>query len=163
MMSEYDTDILLWSEHQARLLRRRAAGALVNDAELDWLNIAEEIESVGKTAARELAGRISTILVHLMKLAVSPAIEPRIGWRKTVREQRAEIDLLLDDAPSLRQTMGAVVGKRLDKAKDQVRAALADYGEEPRVDVGSLSFTKDQVLGDWFPEDPPQMTANLIL
>src|SRR3954447_20158962 len=110
-MSEYDTDILLWSEHQARLLRRRAAGALVNDAELDWLNIAEEIESVGKTAARELAGRISTILVHLMKLAVSPAIEPRIGWRKTVREQRAEIDLLLDDAPSLRQTMGAVVGK----------------------------------------------------
>jgi hypothetical protein len=47
--------------------------------------------------------------------------------------------------------------------KDQVRAALADYGEEPRVDVGSLSFTKDQVLGDWFPEDPPQMTANLIL
>src|SRR4051794_26221431 len=46
-----------------------------------------------------------------MKLAVSPAIEPRIGWRKTVREQRAEIDLLLDDAPSLRQTMGAVVGK----------------------------------------------------
>src|SRR5271157_5553989 len=36
----YDTDILAWSERQADLLRRHAAGDLVNDAELDWLNIA---------------------------------------------------------------------------------------------------------------------------
>jgi hypothetical protein len=28
----YDSDILLWSERQAALLRRRAAGELVNDA-----------------------------------------------------------------------------------------------------------------------------------
>ena len=33
----YDTDILLWSEQQAELLRRRAANAL------DWDNLAEEI------------------------------------------------------------------------------------------------------------------------
>ena len=46
-MSDYDTDILTWSERQATLLRRRAAGELVNDAEIDWPNVAEEIESVG--------------------------------------------------------------------------------------------------------------------
>jgi hypothetical protein len=46
-MSDYDTDILLWSEHQAALLRRRASGELINEAELDWPNIPEEIESVG--------------------------------------------------------------------------------------------------------------------
>jgi hypothetical protein len=46
-MSDYDTDILLWSERQAELLRRRAAGELDNEAALDWPNIAEEIESVG--------------------------------------------------------------------------------------------------------------------
>src|ERR1700688_1472736 len=44
---QYDTDVVAWSERQAELLRRRAAGELVNDAELDWLNIAEEIDSVG--------------------------------------------------------------------------------------------------------------------
>jgi hypothetical protein len=43
----YDDDILLWSAHQAALLRRRAAGELVNDAEIDWTNVAEEIEDVG--------------------------------------------------------------------------------------------------------------------
>ena len=48
-MSDYDSDIVEWSEHQAGLLRRRAAGELVNDAELDWSNIAEEIEAVSYT------------------------------------------------------------------------------------------------------------------
>ena len=48
-MSDYDSDILIWSERQADLLRRRAAGELVNDAALDWPNIAEEIEDVGRS------------------------------------------------------------------------------------------------------------------
>ena len=38
----YDDDILAWSERQAEALRRRSAN------ELDWDNIAEEIESVGR-------------------------------------------------------------------------------------------------------------------
>jgi uncharacterized protein DUF29 len=51
-MSDYDTDILTWSKRQAALLRRRAAGERINDADLDWSNIAEEIEDVGKNALR---------------------------------------------------------------------------------------------------------------
>ncbi len=47
MSDLYDTDVVLWSEQQADLLRRRALGILVNDGELDWTNIAEEIESLG--------------------------------------------------------------------------------------------------------------------
>jgi hypothetical protein len=34
-MSDYDTDLLLWSERQAALLRRAAAGEQVND-QVDW-------------------------------------------------------------------------------------------------------------------------------
>jgi hypothetical protein len=45
----YDDDILLWSVRQAALLRRRAAGELVNDAEIDWTNVTEEIEDVGRS------------------------------------------------------------------------------------------------------------------
>ncbi|MBV9249845.1 MAG: DUF29 family protein [Acetobacteraceae bacterium] len=52
MSDLYESDILIWAEHQAALLRRRAAGELVNDAELDWPNIAEEIEGVGRTELR---------------------------------------------------------------------------------------------------------------
>ena len=68
-MSElYDTDILQWSERQAELLRRRAAGELVNEAELDWLNIAEEIESVGRSERRACENLIVQWLVHRLTL-----------------------------------------------------------------------------------------------
>ena len=43
----YDADVVVWSEQQSALLRRRASGELVNDTNLDWTNIAEEIESRG--------------------------------------------------------------------------------------------------------------------
>ena len=49
-MSElYDADLLAWSERQAALLRRVAAGERVADNDMDWPNIIEEIESVGQS------------------------------------------------------------------------------------------------------------------
>src|SRR5271166_4209161 len=75
----YDFDLVLWAEDQADLLRRRAAGELVNDAELDWLNIAEEIEDLGRSQRRELGSRIAEILDHLIRREVSSADGPRGG------------------------------------------------------------------------------------
>jgi hypothetical protein len=49
MSDLYDADILEWSERQAALLRRVAAGERVNDTAPDWPNIIEEIESVGRS------------------------------------------------------------------------------------------------------------------
>ena len=48
MSDLYNRDIVTWNEPQAALLRRRPVGELVNEAELDRENIAEEIESVGR-------------------------------------------------------------------------------------------------------------------
>src|ERR1700760_2873973 len=100
MSDLYDTDIVLWSEHQAGLLRRRAAGELVNEAELDWTNIAEEIESLGKTVARELASHIAVVPEHLLKLQAPPATDPPNGWKGSVRRARIAIRRDLKDAPS---------------------------------------------------------------
>jgi hypothetical protein len=79
-MSECETDIVLWSEHQAALLRRIIAGELVNSAEIDWPNIAEEIESMGRSERRaceshrqrtraHAEGRSVTLLVRCAALA----------------------------------------------------------------------------------------------
>jgi Domain of unknown function DUF29 len=146
----YDTDILLWSEQQAARLRRLASGEHVNEA-VDWENLAEEIEALGKSPARELASRIATILEHLCKLAASPAVEPRAGWRATIRRERREIDRLLADAPSLRPTIAAVIAAELPGARDAVQEDLADRRETPAVEMAGLSFMPDQVLGTWLP------------
>ena len=47
MSDLYNRDIVTWSDQQAALLRRRV-GEQVNEAKLDWENIAEEIEGVGR-------------------------------------------------------------------------------------------------------------------
>jgi hypothetical protein len=80
-MSDYDTDILLWSERQSDLLRRRATGELVNDAELDWPNIAEEIESVGREQLHAVESLLMQALVHLLKADAWPACRDAPTWR----------------------------------------------------------------------------------
>lgn len=146
----YDSDLLLWSEQQADLLRQIAAGERVND-QIDWSSIAEEVEALGKRDKRELQNRITTILLHLIKLQASPAIEPRLGWRETIREQRRGIQLLLEDSPSLRPLVPSAISKVLSCSREGAKASLVDRAEEPRVDLAGLDYTEDQVLGPWLP------------
>jgi len=148
-MSEYDTDLLVWSTHQAELLRRMGAGERVND-QVDWENLAEEIESLGRSEKRALENRVATILVHLVKLSVSSAEAPRGGWQETIFEQRRRLARILRDNPSLRRSVAQVIADELPGAREQASIALHRYGEPPV--SPELSFSEDQVLGPWLPE-----------
>jgi hypothetical protein len=145
----YDGDLALWAADQARALRR-AAKASTNQP-IDWENVAEEIESLGKSQARELASRIETILLHLIKLQASPAGHPRTGWRATIQRERDEIESVLADSPSLRRTVPTVVEATIGKARRLAALELADFAEAPQVALDGLGYTAAQVLGDWFP------------
>jgi hypothetical protein len=146
----YETDTVAWAEQQGSLLRRVAVGERLNVAP-DWSNIAEEIETLGKNQGRELASRIAVILEHLMKLAASPGSEPRAAWRATIRRERGEIETLLDDAPSLRARVPAVIERKIARARADATAALADSGETPNCDIDCISYTESDVLSDWLP------------
>src|SRR4051794_34419390 len=87
-MSDYDSDILLWSERQGALLRRRAAGELVNDAELDWPNIAEEIEDVGRSELRAVESHLLQALLHDLKAEAWPLSSEVPRWRAEARGHR---------------------------------------------------------------------------
>ena len=56
----YDEDFVRWTEEQAAALRRAKGSNLP----LDWENLAEEIESLGKSDRRELRSQITRILRH---------------------------------------------------------------------------------------------------
>ena len=100
-MSDYDLDFYAWTQRQSSLLRRIAAHERVNDADLDWPNIAEEIETLGRSERGSLKNQLATIIEHLIKLEASPAQEPRAGWRVTIRRSRLNAEDLLSDNPSL--------------------------------------------------------------
>ncbi len=96
----YDQDVLIWSEQQADLLRRLAAGERVNDA-VDWANVIEEVQDVGQSQLRSCEGLLRQAMLHLLKLHAWPESRSAGYWRQ-------EAGTFLDDAalyfaPSMRQ------------------------------------------------------------
>src|SRR5262245_17378437 len=129
----YDEDFVRWTEEQAAALRQAqsspSAGVGNSNLPLDWENLAEEIESLGKSDRRELRSQITRILRHLLKLEVSSAAEPRAGWRATINEARSEIEGLLEDSPSLRRETEGLIGKQMRAAARLAADDLRLHGE----------------------------------
>src|SRR3954452_13510486 len=97
--SLYERDILAWSQHQADLLRRLAQGEPVSD--VDWANVAEEIEGVGLSELHSVESFLDLMLVHLLKLRAWPDDEARGHWRGEVVAFQDEASRRF--SPSMRQ------------------------------------------------------------
>src|ERR1700748_2433978 len=91
---KYDTDLYQWTIEQADALRRRAVN------ELDYDNLAEEIESVGRSERREIRSRLEILLIHLLKWRYQPEKQSD-SWRASVSEARQRIEDVLCDNASL--------------------------------------------------------------
>lgn len=79
MANLYWDDGLAWSEQQAGLLKRLRAGERVNEA-IDWENVIEEIEQMGRSELRTVASMLRLALEHLLKIVAWPG-GPVEHWR----------------------------------------------------------------------------------
>ncbi|MBV8735823.1 MAG: DUF29 domain-containing protein [Alphaproteobacteria bacterium] len=152
----YEKDFVRWTEVRAATLRK--AACLGINLPLDWENLAEEIESLGRSQRRELRSRIATIIVHLLKLQCSPAADPWANWIETIARERASIEDLLDDSPSLRNELAETVMRETLRAVKRVARGLRHYGEtspNTMALIENAKFSEVQVLDDWFPGDDP--------
>src|ERR1700726_3737915 len=96
-----DEDFYAWTRDQARLLRSG------DFAELDIENIAEELESMGRSDKREIESRLTVLLAHLLKWQLQVGLRSR-SWSGTIREQRQRIEDLLAESPSLRPLVASI-------------------------------------------------------
>ena len=85
--SLYDTDYLAWIEQQAAALRARGGGANA----LDYDNLAEEIEDLGKSEFNACQSFVERIIEHLLKLQFSSEVEPRPHWRGEILAFRDQL------------------------------------------------------------------------
>ena len=94
--SLYESDFLLWTQDTIAKLKTQ------NFDQVDWDNLIEEIEALGRSERQELANRLEVLLAHLLKRGYVDLPDCFNGWENTIREQRRRITLRLKNTPSLK-------------------------------------------------------------
>ena len=92
--SLYETDFFAWTQEQAQLLRERKFD------DIDLENLAEEVETVGRSDKHQIESRLEVLIAHLLKWRFQPGSRSP-GWRRTIREQRSRIGRVVMESPSL--------------------------------------------------------------
>ncbi|MEH2305930.1 DUF29 domain-containing protein [Nostoc sp.] len=97
----YETDFYGWTQEQVSLLKTQQW------EQLDTVNLIEEIETLGRRERQELRNCLGVLLGHLLKWKFQPEKRSN-SWLSTIREQRVQIKLLLQDSPSLKPYLDEV-------------------------------------------------------
>ncbi|BAZ49096.1 hypothetical protein NIES4103_17070 [Nostoc sp. NIES-4103] len=100
----HDNDFYAWTQEQAHLLRTEQLH------QIDWQNIAEEIEDMGRYEKRQLESRLEVLIMHLLKWQFQPNLRSR-SWQLTIKEQRLRLEKLLQENPSLQSNLSEVIEK----------------------------------------------------
>lgn len=136
----YERDVLAWSEHQADLLRRLASGERLNEA-VDWPNVIEEVDSVGRSQLSAVKSWLVQAIAHDLKCLAWPLAPYVPHWRAESRGFRG--DAIEAVTPAMRH--------RID-VDDLYRRALARIpdsidGQAPLSLPGTCPFSLDDLLG----------------
>jgi hypothetical protein len=126
---DYDADGYGWAMAQGRLLRERQVDAI------DWDNVAEEIETMGRSEFDSVESALRVALMHILKWEHQPMLRSR-SWAASVTVQLRHFDRRLRKNPGLKSQLN----RMLDDA-------YSDAREDAAAETGlSLSI---------FPETPP--------
>lgn len=113
----YNRDFVIWCEETVAQLKAQKFD------DLDLEHLIEEIEGLVKRERRELKNRLDVLLNPLLKRCYVPTPENYRGWELTIREQRKQLQRLLEDSPSLRSYW-------LDVFDSMWQSALADARQD---------------------------------
>jgi hypothetical protein len=145
--SLYEEDFYAWTEQQADLLRRLPAVG----KELDLENIAEEIESLGRSDLRAARSLCRHIIEHFLKLEYSGLEEPADHWRDEIVEWRLQLEQILTRSIEAKLDMAALYRTALRLVRRLERDVPGLTSRLPRI----CPYTLDQIVSggedDWFP------------
>jgi hypothetical protein len=145
MSDLYEKDGYTWAMQQADALRRRSAN------EIDWENVAEEIESVGKSQSSKLYSRYVVLLTHLLKWVFQPERRSR-SWEASIRVQRLDIARLIDANPGLQPKRDEIFGAAYSTARF---AATGETDLPAETFPETNPFTLAEAMDETFWPEPP--------
>ena len=140
----YETDFYLWTQQQADLLRQGE----FNRVDLDLANIAEEIESMGKSDRRSIRSHLANIILHLLKWRYQSDRRSN-SWSDSIDNGREEVVWILKDSPSLKPHINALINEIYASTR---RKASRETGLLLTTFPDVCPFTVDQITGEYWPD-----------
>jgi hypothetical protein len=144
----YDQDFERWASSQIELLRRGET------KHLDIPHLIEELEDMGKSSLRELESRFIILIAHLLKWQYQldtlidrwRAFEGK-SWRKTIIEQRTQVQFLLAKVPGLKNSLELARKEAYPAAR---RLALKETGMPAETFPELCPYSVEELLDDDF-------------
>lgn len=134
------SDFVLWAERQRALLRGHQFD------QLDIERLIGELDAMAGNVRRELKSRLETLTMNLLKCQFQPEPKSR-AWLGAVREQRSEIERILEDNPSLDESIEAYAEYVYKAAYER---AGAETGIPRAAFPQSTPYTRQQLLDPYF-------------
>ena len=137
----YEQDYYLWVEDILKKIQEKRWD------EMDWDNLWEEIDDMGKSQKQRLTSNLRILLMHLLKWEFQP--EKRTNsWKYTIIEHRRRILEQLEDSPSLKTHLNL-------KFEATYQKACKDVSLETNLSLNIFPekspYKVEQVLDeDWF-------------
>ena len=113
--SLYDQDFALWVEKTIQQLNAE------DFQNVDWQNLIEEVESLGKSQRKAVRSCLQRLLEHLLKRCYVPLVDCYRGWEIEIRNFRESLEWELADSPSLKGFILDILEKSYQKALINVR------------------------------------------
>ncbi len=143
MSKTYLADFNLWIHQTAQLVKEERW------QEIDWVHVIEEIEDLGKSEQRGISSQITRLLLHLLKWQYQPQRRSD-SWLDSITDARTQIELALEDSPSLKN----FPAEQLDSCYHRARRQAA---KQTRIEISNFPPTCPYALiqvmdEDWLPD-----------
>lgn len=145
-VSQYEQDFYGWTQWQVQVIANRQV------SELDWQNLQEEVQALGRQEYRELVSRITVLLGHLLKWQYQPENRSR-SWFLTIREQRRAISRHFYRNPSLKSR---IIDALEDGFEAGVDLALRETNLPLRTFPEKCPYNFEEAIADGFICDTSQ-------
>ncbi len=143
-MKLYELDFNLWLDHTAKLLKDRKL------QELDYDNLIEEIESMGRNEKNALESNLEQLLMHLLKWKYQPNKRSN-SWQYSITEHCLRLQKAFKKSPSLKRYFQEVFEECYQNSR---LLASKDTGLNKEIFPVICPFTKEAILDpEYLPED----------